>query len=381
MAEDQAFLDSFDFSRDLSLYIHVPFCRSKCSYCAFYSLPGCSEAQFDGYVNRLVNEISAVNERMGHRPYETAFIGGGNPGLLGAKRLERIAKAVCANGRPAEFSTEMNPESLGEDFFPLFDRYFTRLYIGVQSLDSKALSFLGRNADMEQTLRGLELSQRLPCTLSYDLITCLGPWHDELSDVRTLVENYPSDHLSVYALTLEEGTPLYERRPSLPDSDEQYEILKRVWDFLEAQGYEHYEVSNFAKAGHRCLHNCRYWAYMPYLGLGPGAASTAFSEDGSVHRFSFRPSVSDYLSGSMFSGYEREDLTGTESAEELAFMGLRYRGGLDLARFERYANRGIDLGRLGERGDFVVRNGFLVPTDEGLMTSDAMASTIISELY
>ena len=107
-----------------------------------------------------------------------AFIGGGNPGCLGPKRLDRIVRAVCANGRPSEFSTEMNPESLTEDFFPLFGAYLTRLSMGVQSLDPKALAFLGRNADMQQTRRGLELSQKLKllngCDLSYDLITCLG---------------------------------------------------------------------------------------------------------------------------------------------------------------------------------------------------------------
>ncbi len=381
----KSFLDSFDFSRGTSLYIHVPFCISKCAYCAFYSIPGCSDREMDLYVDRLLSEIAETNRRMEGRPYLTAFIGGGNPGCLGPERLGHIAKAVCENGRPVEFSTEMNPESLSEGFFPLFGSCFTRLSMGVQSLDEKALAFLGRNSDLKSTLRGLGLSQRLRsetgCVLSYDLITCLGSWHDELSDIKEMLSSLEPEHLSVYALTLEEGTPLYRRNPALPDSDQQYEILKRVWDHLEGRGYEHYEVSNFAKDGRRCLHNCRYWAYEQYIGLGPGAASTAFSPDGTVTRHSFRPSVSTYVSQLPFEGVESESLSRTEALEELVLMGLRYKGGLDLSRLKAFAGREVDFSELSGIEGFHVQNGFLVPDDEGLMVADAAAKQIIDGLY
>ena len=380
-----SFLQSFDIGKGLSLYIHVPFCIKKCAYCAFYSRSCCSDELMDAYLRRLLREIGLVNELMAGKPFETAFIGGGNPGCLGAGRLSEIAEAVCRNGRPAEFSAEMNPESLDESFFPLFDKYLTRLSMGVQSLDETALSFLGRNADLKSTRRGLELSQKLRketgCNLSYDLITCLGPWHDELEDVGKLVGNYPSDHLSVYALTLEEGTPLYKRRPHLPSEDEQYEILDRVWNYLSSQGYEHYEVSNFAKDGKRCAHNCRYWAYEQYLGLGPAAASTAFSEDGSAHRFCFGSDVDSYVSGEPLTGFETEDLDSREAVEELILMGLRYKGGLDIGRLETMARKSIDSSIFeGIRGFRVIGNR-LVPDDTGLMTADAAASAILDALY
>ena len=384
-----AFLDSFDFSKDLSLYIHVPFCISKCDYCAFYSVPNHSDEILDAYTGKLISEIEAVNSRMEGRPYLTAFIGGGNPGCLGPKRLERIVRAVCANGRPSEFSTEMNPESLTEDFFPLFGSYLTRLSMGVQSLDPKALAFLGRNADMQQTRRGLELSQKLKllsgCDLSYDLITCLGSLHDELSDVYGITCAYPSDHLSVYALTLEEGTPLCRRKPVLPDPDRQYVILKGIWDYLEQNGFEHYEVSNFARPGHRCVHNCRYWQYSQYLGLGPGAASTAFSKDGKVSRISINHSVIGYITADIFTGYEKEVLSSKEACEELVLMGLRYKGGLNLSRLEEYA--GIKASQvlvpeaLKTLVGFHLEGNFLVPDDEGLMTADAAAGTLLDWLY
>ncbi len=381
----ESFLEAFDFSKETSLYIHVPFCTSKCSYCAFYSVPCINrQAQMMAYVDRLISEIHMVNDKMGHRPYKTAFIGGGNPGCLGPELLGRIAQAVCRNGRPEEFSTEMNPESLSEDYFPLFRKYFTRLSMGVQSLDPKALAFLGRNADMEQTRRGLEFSQRLHseagCTLSYDLITCLGSWHDELSDIRELTENYPSDHLSVYALTLEEGTPLYRRNPELPDSDAQFEILSRVWRHLENNGFEHYEVSNFAKPGHRCSHNCCYWAYRQYVGLGPGAASTAFDSKNNVTRFNFRPDVEEYIASAPFQNPEVERLGYQEALEELVLMGLRYKGGLDVRRVDEFAGKAVDFGRIRLEG-YNLDGGFLVPDDSGLMVADAAASSVLDFIF
>ena len=380
-----SFLQSFNKNKGLSLYIHVPFCISKCAYCAFYSLPGCTRDQMDAYTDRLLDEISKVNAYMDGRPFETAFIGGGNPGCLGSERLSKIAEAVCRNGRPSEFSVEMNPESLDESYFPLFDGFFTRLSMGVQSLDETALSFLGRNADRKSTTRGLVLSQKLKqqtgCTLSYDLITCLGPWHDELSDVERLVSGYPSDHLSVYALTLEEGTPLYNRRPHLPSEDEQYEILSRIWNYLKSHGYEHYEVSNFAKDGKRCAHNCRYWAYKQYLGLGPAAASTAFPEDGSVHRLSFSPDMDSYVRSESFSGFEEEFLSSREAVEELVLMSLRYKGGLDLGRLEKMVGKQIGSDVFKGLKGFRIFKDHLVPDDEGLMVADAAASAILDALY
>lgn len=381
----KAFLDSFNYNAPLSLYIHVPFCISKCSYCAFYSVPCASEEMLDRYTEKVVSEIEVVNKKNAGKCYVTAFIGGGNPGILGPERLGRIAKAICENGRPYEFSVEMNPESLSEDFFPLFSCYFTRLSMGIQSLDQKALSFLGRNADYDSTRRGLELSQRLRvfsgCSISYDLITCLGSWHNELSDIRALVSEYDPDHLSVYALTLEEGTPLYKKNPVLPDSDEQYEILKRIWEYLESCIYEHYEVSNFAKKGKRCVHNCRYWAYGQYLGLGPGSASTAFSSDDSVTRFSFSPNVKAYVSSSLFENYESEALTSFEACEELVFMGLRYKGGLDLERFKAMYGKDLKLNQDSLLEGYGIIDGHLVPSSEGLMVCDAQASLIIDAMH
>ena len=377
------FLDSFDYEKPLSLYIHVPFCDSKCSYCAFFSVSGYHDDVKAAYVAKLLSELEAVVERIEGRAFETAYIGGGNPGCLDVHSLCKIAGLVCLNGRPKEFTVEMNPDSLSSEMGVLFDGLFTRLSLGIQSLDRRALEFLGRNATLEQTYQGLELSQDIctstGCELSYDLITCLGHWHDPLKDVQVLCNGFPSNHLSVYALTLEEETPLFKRRPSLPDDDMQAQILGSVWSALEERGFEHYEVSNFAKNGMRGLHNCRYWGYRPYVGLGPGAASTA-SKDGLVRRFDSKKSVYDYIGGPRFGGVSCETLTKEEVLEEFVLMGLRYKGGLDLGRLEDEFGCKVMPSMFDDLDGYFVENGRLVPSDEGLLIADYAALEVLNRL-
>ena len=153
-----------------------------------------------------------------------------------------------------------------------------------------------------------------------------------------------------------------------------------IWDYLEKAGYEHYEVSNFARDGKRCIHNCRYWEYRQYVGLGPGAASTAFSADGDVTRFVFEPSVKAYVSKDVFDGVESEVLSDEEATEELVLMGLRHRGGLDLGRLGVFMHRGLDMNLFEGLAGFRVESGFLVPDDEGLMTADAAAGVLLGRL-
>ncbi len=382
-------LNSFDFNKPLSLYIHVPFCESKCNYCAFYSVSDHRSELKAQYVSRLMAELTEVVNCMNGRPFETAYLGGGNPGILGLSALQELAKLVCKNGQPKEFTVEMNPDTLSEELLSLngpFNGLINRLSLGIQSLSERALKFLGRNATLQQTYRGLELSQKLNsltgCELSYDLITCLGPWHNALDDVQRLTSQFPSNHLSVYALTLEEGTPLYKSQPVLPTEDEQYLILQEVWACLEEKGFEHYEVSNFAKEGKRGLHNCRYWAYQPYIGLGPGAASTA-QKEGKVARYEAEKSVYKYGIGEKFEGYGVEILSQEEALEELVLMSLRHKGGLDLERVQsEFGIKGaLELGLKDEGiAGFERKGNFLVPNDEGLMIADYAAQKVIEIL-
>lgn len=372
------FLSLFDFSKQTSLYIHVPFCTKKCDYCAFYSCPGKSAEDVEKYVSRAVNEIKAVVDRM-DKPFYTAFIGGGNPGCLTVEQMERICSAVCKKGRPEEFTTEMNPESLTKQHFYLFEDYLTRLSIGVQSFDEKALKFLGRNATLSQTIDGIEkaceLRRQKGILLSFDLITCLGKWHDALSDVKTAVEKYKPDHLSLYALTLEEGTVLYKKKIHIPNSDEQFDILTELWKYLEQNSYTHYEVSNFALNGKISLHNSVYWDYCQYVGLGPGSASTGFA-DTLANRVDFDRNVESYVNGKLFEGFCFEKLNKEETLEEFVMMGLRHSKGLSLTRLKNDFNCSLDIVPKG----YCVKNQYLVPDDCGLMTSDAASLEILGRL-
>ncbi len=324
---DPSFFEAFDYNAPLSLYLQIPFCTSKCSYCAFYSKSGVSCEEKHNYVLNLVSQIDELVSRM-DGPFYTAFIGGGNPGCLTPEDLLLICRSVCRKGRPAEFTTEMNPESLSEYHAPCFE-YLNRLSMGVQSLDEKALTFLGRNSDLKSTLRGIELSVKMKekqdFRLSYDMITCLPPFHDAKDDVARLLALAPVNHLSLYALTVEEGTPLFSGASNcgLPDPDRQADILYGLWDFLSSKGFDHYEVSNFAREGEVSLHNMVYWDYGQYAGLGETAHSRAF-KDGRVTAFEIRNSAP-----------VREDLNPQQAVEEAVIMGLRHKKGLDLDRLEK----------------------------------------------
>lgn len=374
-----SFLTCFDLRKQSSLYLHIPFCFSKCSYCAFYSKAGCSEVLITSYVDKLCKEIEAITSLM-DKPFYTAFIGGGNPGCLSVSDLERICKAVCAKGRPVEFTCEMNPESLTEDHFKLFEKYLTRLSMGIQSLDEKALSFLGRNCSLEDELKAIDMAKALrdktDASLNFDLICCLPAEHDSVSDIRIIERLANPDHISLYSLSIEEGTGLYKKGISPMADDKQYTELKSLWSVLSSLGYEHYEVSNFAKKGKESLHNCVYWDYEQYIGLGCAAASTGFNA-GKTYRCDNASDINTYVSSEIFSTYSISRLTEEEMEEEMIMLGLRHKKGLSLDRLEKIRGSKIRSIPAG----FAIINNYLIPNEEGYLTADAAALSVDSALY
>lgn len=372
----------FDFNNPLSLYVHIPVCNAKCDYCAFYSVPKSKieKPAIQAYTDHICEQIESLTKQM-EGPFYTAFIGGGNPGCLTVDQLEQICKAVCKNGRPAEFTTEINPESLTSEHERLFEKYLNRISMGVQSLDENALSYMGRNVTLKQTKDGIALAckvkQNTGCSLSFDMITCLPAFHKPVEDIQNLLKeckDVQPDHLSVYALTPEEGTPFYKRleekkTQELPNSDEQAEILTKIWTFLKDKGYEHYEVSNFAKNGKESLHNSVYWNYGQYVGLGPGAHSRAF-KDGVVTAYEVHGNIA-------FQSIETTVLTKEQALEEFVLMGLRHKQGLDLNRLENEFGYNMKLLKDRILDGYSIENGRLVPSDKGLLISDAAALKIL----
>ncbi len=329
-----------------SLYLHIPFCTTRCSYCAFYSEAAPSWREFrEAYISRLEQEITALVQLTGG--FVTIFIGGGNPGSLTCGQLSRLLVAAKST-QCSEVTIEMNPETFSEAFFPLFEKKLvTRLSIGIQSMNSKVLHLLGRNATVEDNLKAIALAKKAHelymVDLSFDLMAALPGQTIQMAvlDIDTVVSLSEAGHLSLYCLTIEEGTELARKVSSheiqVWNDDWQKELLQSLWNRLGQLGYEHYEVSNFAKKEKKCKHNLVYWALDTYIGLGSSAASFLQSGDQSWH-YSQRQDLKEYARDAYFSGYEKEILSSEQQLEEYLMMALRTNRGIEKNYFrERFA--------------------------------------------
>lgn len=359
-------------SRDVSLYIHVPYCFRKCDYCAFYSSE--DHRTMDAYMDVLLRQIHAVTEDVG-KPFHTIFIGGGNPGILGTDRLLEIATAATVKGRPLEFTCELNPESVSADTERLTS-FVDRISIGVQSFSDGVLKTLGRNAGSSSSIRALgilsDLKKRKGIRVNGDLITSVpGHTADEtLADIEKL-HGFGADHISLYSLSLEEGTPLAGRtRPMDEESDR--ECLVRSWELLKKLGYEHYEVSNFALPSCRSLHNSVYWHLGQYIGLGPTAESSlGWDKCISLRQ---KESVEEYIENPSFDAYA---LSQEELGEEYLLTNLRTKDGINRKEYEmRFAESfddhfGSFISELDSSWYIDTAEGFSL-TEEGFLVLDSI---------
>lgn len=331
----------------MQLYVHVPFCRSKCAYCGFYSMvhhPGL-ESRF---TELLLREMAYWSADLGRPRLETVFFGGGTPSLLASDHLERIVAALQEGfdlDPDVELSLEANPDSVDGERLALWrDLGVTRISLGLQSLRNERLALLQRPHSAEQGLDAVKKAQRAGfAQVGADILwglpgQSLPDWLDELRSLGDL----GLDHVSCYGLSLEPGTALARRAAkgalSFPDEEEQAEMYLQGAAYLEALGLEHYEISNFARASRRCRHNEGYWAGRCYLGLGPGAVSSL-----SVERWE-NPRDMEAYAACVDHGLEArtvERLGLEEERREMILLRLRTAEGLSLAE---YAQRtGQDL--------------------------------------
>jgi len=363
-------ISGIDKTRPVSLYVHVPFCKRKCDYCAFYSVP--ESELIEGYFRTAKKQIVEVATFLG-KPFETVYFGGGNPGLLGAKKLSELVDAASIFGKSKECTFEVNPETLDESFSLLFDRV-TRVSMGVQSFSQSVLKALGRNANEEETIRGAkllsELKSRYGIEISADLICCVPgfPASVHAKDIDIL-SSLGFDHISLYSLTFEKGAPICSRLKEL-GGDEEADILSSLWLKLKGLGYDHYEISNFAAHGKCSKHNLAYWRLGQYVGVGPGAESSAGY--GSVVSARIAPSVAEYIGNPAF---VEEKLTRGEAMEEMLIMSLRTKWGIDKKEWGRRFDVSFDklfsssIGRL-PKGTYVDDESSFSLTEEGMMTLD-----------
>ncbi len=328
-------------SGGMELYLHMPFCVRKCSYCDFLSFPSGAKTQ-RMYAKRLMEDIGVMGKRYGEIPVETIFIGGGTPSVPDSGLIVEIMEHVrhafhVADG--AEISMEANPGTVTrEKLTDYWKAGINRLSFGLQSANDRELKLLGRIHTWAEFLESFTLARECGfANLNIDLMSALpGQTCESWKETLSRVTDLDPEHISAYSLIIEEGTPFGERygseegRKLLPDEDSEREMYHETKRFLKDCGYERYEISNYAKPGRECRHNIGYWTGVPYLGLGLGASSYL---DGC--RFTVNPDMKQYLEEKPGMFTDIEKLTKKDMEEEFFYVGLRMTAGVSLSEFER----------------------------------------------
>jgi oxygen-independent coproporphyrinogen-3 oxidase len=383
-----------------ALYVHVPFCRSRCDYCAFASeATAATDPLIDRYLAALERELEARGDGLGEaRPggggqpayaLDTAYIGGGTPTWLGVERLARLvrwARSVAGEGLK-ELTVEANPDSLDAPMAEaLAASGVTRISIGIQSFDDAVLVALGRAHDAAGA-RAAVTAARAAGVASVSLDLIAGCPEESDAGWRHTVEEATElgvDHVSVYALSVEEGTPLARAvaagRVDLPDDDAVADRLRWADDGLERAGLIRYEVSNWARPGCECAHNLHYWRYDEYLGLGAGAVSgiASMRTKGPVGGAAYVRAVG----GGDLTAWEDEHLDPCTMARERVMLGLRLTDGIpveEIDALERACGRDTraSLDRWREGGFLAIESGRIRLTSDGMMVSSAILSEIV----
>lgn len=317
----------------VGLYIHVPFCLSKCPYCDFYSLPGPDEEMLDAYTAAVRGSLRAWAARLS-RPADTLYFGGGTPSLLGGRRLAALIETAreAFGLRETEITLEANPaDDLAETLRAFAAAGGNRLSLGMQSASPRELRLLGRRhrpADVERT--AADARRAGIGNLSLDLMLGLpGQTATEIEEAAAVCTGLEAAHVSAYLLKIEAGTPFAARRDSLqlPDEDASADLYLAAAEALERQGYRQYEISNFSRPGRESRHNLKYWDLQPYLGIGPAAHSFL---DGK--RFAYPRDLAGFLAGTPPEP-EEEGPFPPGSREEYLMLRLRLAEGVTEAGY------------------------------------------------
>lgn len=359
------------------LYVHIPFCKTKCPYCDFYSIT--SPDLVSDYLEALEKEAKLYNDSFGS--FDSLYFGGGTPSLLSSAQLANLTKTLRRHFSftpDCEITLEANPDDITKDKLALLrDLGVNRLSLGVQSFDELELVFLGRRHTARQTGQALDLIRAAGLNnLGLDLIYGL-PGQTEAAWVKTLelALRLQPEHLSCYQLTLAPDTPLGERvargEMTLPGEEAQRAFFLLTSRFLTERGYVHYEVANFARQERRrCRHNLKYWRHIPYLGLGPAAHSF----DGRRRWWNFS-SVADFckaLNQGAAPVEGAEDLTPEQLRLEALYLGFRTREGVDLSTLGPQPRWEAALRRLQDAGLVRVQENRAIATPEGLVVADRL---------
>lgn len=374
-----------------AVYVHWPFCQSKCPYCDFNSHVATHVDQAEWAI-ALARELEHMRGLTGPRLVRSIFFGGGTPSLMLPETVDAVLTKIAGlwtMEEGAEITLEANPTSVEADRFKGYRAAgVNRLSLGVQSLDDAQLKFLGRLHSADEALRAIALARETFPRLSFDLIYARPgqtkeAWEEELRAALA----HAADHLSLYQLTIEPETAfarLYEKGAFvLPDDDEAAELYALTGDVCAETGLSAYEVSNYARPGAESRHNLVYWRYGDYAGVGPGAHGR-MTADGRRIATRARKMPGDWLSEVKRAGHgleALEDISASEQGDEMMLMGLRLSEGVSLARHARIAGRTIAEARIAAlvSDRLLTRDGGIIrATNEGRMVLDAVLARLLA---
>ena len=363
--------------KELELYLHIPFCVSKCKYCDFLSAPS-GEEQRQIYVERLCRRIRYWSDVIHNYGYEivSIFVGGGTPSILTEAQITQVFEAVYESfpiREDAEITLEMNPGTDVKDKLPVYRKLgINRLSMELQSADNKELKCLGRIHTYEDFRQVYQWAREAGFTnVNVDLMSAIpGQTLESYVDTLRKVADLEPEHISAYSLIIEEGTPFCERygegrhAEELPDEDTERQMYVRTREILEDYGYHRYEISNYAKDGYECRHNLGYWDRKEYLGLGAGASSLMdhirWKEPDHIG-----PSTGLVLE-------EREDFTRLsrkDEMEEFMFLGLRKIKGVSEQDFYKSFKVSMDE-EYKDNIENLIKEGLLVREEDRIRLTD-----------
>ena len=368
----------------IGLYVHIPFCKSKCAYCDFVSFGGALKEYEECYVNALTSEIKEYRRDEKIR-VDSIFFGGGTPSLLSADSFEKIVFALrdaFSISEDAEFTVEANPKTLTSDKLMLYTRLgVNRISLGLQTIHENELKILGRIHNFDEFFASYNMCLNAGITnINVDLMYAIPEQTVEsFSETLRKIVSLSPTHISAYGLILEEGTPLYKNRDKLtfPTEQEECEMYYMAADILKSAGYVHYEISNYAKPMFECKHNLKYWQDKEYIGLGLAAHSYYGKK-----RYSNSVVFSEYFSPERRKYVQSEDIDREANEYEYAMMHLRLSDGFSLSEYERLFSHSFTEGKESlieklEKSEYInLEKDRISLTEKGFYVSN----TILSEL-
>lgn len=348
------------------IYVHWPFCAAKCPYCDFNSHVRHQPVDQPRFVQAFLKEMATMRRMTGSRSVTSIFMGGGTPSLMAPETVDAILNGIARHWHVPdgiEITMEANPSSVEAERFRGYRAAgVNRVSLGVQALNDRDLKFLGRLHDVADALKAIRLARDIFPRMSFDLIYArpnqtVEEWDRELKEAVS----YAVDHLSLYQLTIEEGTPFYGLHKAgkliVPDGEHSAVLYEATQEITEREGMPAYEVSNHARPGSESRHNLTYWRYGDYVGIGPGAHGRLTTGGAKIATATERRPEGwlELVEAEGHGMVDQELLEREAQSDELLLMGLRLKEGIDLVRWQTLSGRDLDP----DREQFLIDHGFI----------------------